>query len=360
MDNTSNQRVIMPPFHTKIHILGAGIGGLTLARCLGKRGVQSVVFEKNPSPARHNYGLSLREGTRKALGGVLGVQEGMLAGSVGIGKGGVREGGVRAHRGKLEALLRKGVDVRWGHVLGGIQTTDTNQVVLDFENGECVRSTCVVDATGVHSPVRKALLPGVKVDVLPYVVFRGTRRVEQTVFEKVYEERIGGGQVAELRVGEVLLQVSVNEFRADGEVDISYVYSRPARANDTLHRPDRKTDQADVISDAFYGEVTKLEGLEGLFGDAFEEGSVRKGRTLHWLMRDCLVPLSELKVLQSRGVWMLGDAAHALPILGGYGAEGAIGDAVALADALVEGRLMDFMRGGSESGRGVSRWGGKS
>lgn len=40
-----------------VNITGAGIAGLTLARSLKNLGVRSVVFEKNPNPARHNYGM---------------------------------------------------------------------------------------------------------------------------------------------------------------------------------------------------------------------------------------------------------------------------------------------------------------
>jgi hypothetical protein len=39
--------VVMRP-HPTIHIIGAGIGGLTLAKCLKNKGVQAIVFEKEP------------------------------------------------------------------------------------------------------------------------------------------------------------------------------------------------------------------------------------------------------------------------------------------------------------------------
>jgi 2-polyprenyl-6-methoxyphenol hydroxylase-like FAD-dependent oxidoreductase len=44
----------------KVHIVSAGIGGLTLARCLRKKRIKAIIFEKNASPARHNYGISLQ------------------------------------------------------------------------------------------------------------------------------------------------------------------------------------------------------------------------------------------------------------------------------------------------------------
>lgn len=55
-----------------IHIIGAGVSDLTIARCLRKRGIASVVFEKNPSPARHTYGITLREWAWRPLVEMLG------------------------------------------------------------------------------------------------------------------------------------------------------------------------------------------------------------------------------------------------------------------------------------------------
>jgi 2-polyprenyl-6-methoxyphenol hydroxylase-like FAD-dependent oxidoreductase len=53
---------------------------------------------------------------------------------------------------------------------------------------------------------------------------------------------------------------------------------------------------------------------------------------LHWLMRDILVPLDNLKSLVEKGVFMIGDAGHATPILGGEGVDSVIADAVELAE----------------------------
>jgi 2-polyprenyl-6-methoxyphenol hydroxylase-like FAD-dependent oxidoreductase len=59
-----------------IHIIGAGIAGLTLARCLKNKGIAAIVFEKNPSAAHHNYGISLQPRTWKALLKVLQIDDG--------------------------------------------------------------------------------------------------------------------------------------------------------------------------------------------------------------------------------------------------------------------------------------------
>ena len=342
-----------------IHIIGAGIGGLTLARCFKNRGIQAIIFEKNPSPAHHNYGISLQPWATKLLTTVLGIDESTFACRVAVDglKGGMGQvypshvsglgssKGVpellRAHRGRLEGLLREQLDVKWGHVLEEIETSSTAHT-LSFKDREKVDCNLVVDTSGVHSLIRKSLLPEVQLNVLPYVVFRGTRRIDGTEFKEIYEGHFKGGNVIEIKQGDTLLQIFINDYVQDSEaVDISYIFSRAARSesDDPLHRPDRALNQASDISEAFFAEVSKLRDLEQPFKDAFDEEKVRKGRTLHWLMRDVLVEKYELVRLanERNGVFFIGDAAHALPILGGEGACLAVRDAVELAGFIEDG-----------------------
>jgi 2-polyprenyl-6-methoxyphenol hydroxylase-like FAD-dependent oxidoreductase len=81
-------------------------------------------------------------------------------------------------------------------------------------------------------------------------------------------------------------------------------------------------------------EVGKLPELEHPFSDAFDVEYMRGDRILHWLMRDTLVPLDDLTRLAERRILLIGDAAHAMPILGGDGANATILDAVELAECI--------------------------
>ncbi|KAH7417297.1 hypothetical protein BKA64DRAFT_739837 [Cadophora sp. MPI-SDFR-AT-0126] len=351
-----------------IHIIGAGIGGLTLARCFKNRGIQAIIFEKNPSPAHHNYSISLQSWATQLLVKVLGIDEATFSRRVAVDglRGGQvypshvsslrnREGvpkPLRAHRGRLEGLLREELDVKWDHVLEGIEANGSGQTLTFKDKGQ-VDCGIVVDTSGVHSPIRRSLLPDVQLNVLPYVVFRGTRRVGGTSFREIYESFFKDGNVLETKHGETLLRIYINDYVQDSEaVDISYIYSRPSPSgsDDPLHRPDRAPNQATEISEAFFAEVSKLQNLEQPFKDAFDQENVRKGRTLHWLMRDVLVPREELLRLADagRGVILIGDAAHALPVLGGEVACFAARDAVELAGFVEEG-----MKAGMKAGRNL-------
>jgi 2-polyprenyl-6-methoxyphenol hydroxylase-like FAD-dependent oxidoreductase len=328
-----------------IHIIGAGIAGLTLARCLRNKGIAAIVFEKNPSAAHHNHGISLQPRAWKALLKMLQIDEGTFVKRVAVdgmingkgfvhpdnkGRGGGNEkdrvGPLRAHRGNLESLLRENVDVKWGHVLQDISSQGSEHI-LNFKNNEKVESAFVVDTSGVHSTIRKSLLPNSQLNVLPYVVFRGTRRLDQDTFRENYAPYFENGNMIETKKGDILLQIWVNSHQQDtGAV----VYSRPAQANDPLHRPGRGLDESVDIPSAFFTEVSQLSGLERPFQETFNGEAILDDRILHWLMRTVLVPLPELKRLSDKAVFLIGDSAHAMPILGGEGATVAIWDAVDL------------------------------
>jgi monooxygenase len=345
---TRKINVVMRALPT-INIVGAGIGGLTLARCLKNKGIHAVVFEKNSSPARHSYRFSLQARTCQALLKILGMDEitfferlavdGMdggrgLAYSESAGRSGASKSlpsAIRAHRGRLEGVLRESLDIRFDHVLESV-TTILSEHVMNLKEKDKIQSTFLVDTGGVHSPIRKSMLPESRLSILPYVVFKGTRHTRKATFKDHYEPRFEGGNMLEARKGDILLQLSINDRGDYGDgVDISYIYSRPAQQDDQLHQPKRQLQQAANIAKGFFAEVSKLE-LEQPFKDTFDVEKMRSDRILHWLMRDILVPLDDLEALADQGVLLIGDAPHATPILGGEGANSAIEDAIELAE----------------------------
>lgn len=340
-----------------ISIVGAGIGGLALARCLRNHGIPSVLYEKMSSAPRHHYGITLHASSYRPLLGVLNLDETTFRrrvavdGAVGgsgdinpqtvINPAAAKSHSFRAHRGRLEQLLREGLDIKWEHAIEEVEQTPSGTLLL-FQNGQRVESGYVISADGPHSRARQCLLPGTALDVLPIVAYNGRRRVGRAMFDDVYAPFMKRSNVQETRREDAVMNVSINVRTADF-VDMSWTYSRPARGpHDPLHRPNRSNAEATSIPNDLYDEISALSDLKPPFKDAFDVEKIRQDRVLHWLMRAGLVHLPDLQALARKGVFFIGDAIHAEPILGGEGANDAIIDGFGLADCIASSGVAEI------------------
>lgn len=332
-----------------ITITGGGLGGLALGRCLKQRGISSIIFERVSASPRHHYAMTLHPSAYRPLLKVLGIDETVFRNRVSVKKGAERApaqlqgdaganlgSSFRAHRATLEALLREGLDVQFEHSLESAKI-ENGHINLSFENGRKITCELLVVADGVHSAARKSLVPEAKLKVLPFVVFNGKRKIKRSHYDKLYATVLDETTTAEILIGDRLLQISVNEYNdKDDIVNLSYTYSRPANpAGDALHRPSRPLKGTSEIPSDFYEELAALR-VEQPFADMFDPTKIREKRVLHWLMRTSHVEKRELEGLAEKGVVMIGDAVHAEPILGGWGGNNALRDAVALADLIGE------------------------
>ena len=337
-------------------ILGAGLSGLTLGRCLRLKGISSVIYERAPSTTRNNYGITLQPWAYESLLGVLGMDEMTFRKHVavdsnrndGIGRLSPQDSGsrtaFRANRNKLELLLGEGQTIKLNHMLSSAKVSQSkDSVELQFENGLEIRPAVVVDALGVHSQLRKSLLPDAVPSVQAFAVFSGKRHVKSGLFKSTYARAFGGGNILvrhPSNTRDPRLEVSVNEYLSNGDVSISYVYSRAARyeagsSSDALYNPERLLTGATDIPEDFYDEVDDFitsHDVAQPFLDCFSSSRMRSDRLLHWLMRTVMVLKQDLLRLLSCGVVPLGDSVHAVPILGGHGANMAILDAIQVAN----------------------------
>ncbi len=231
-----------------ITIFGAGIGGLALGQCLRNEGITSILYEKvSSSSSRHNYGITLHQPASETLSNVLNLDSQTFRQRVAVdrsyhnGQGKVYapkygrteySTSFRANRSKLETLLREGLDIRWEHSLQDITPRLNNDraLSLTFQTGQTVTPpSLVIDALGVHSPLRKALLPNISPNILPYVVFSGKRRITRAAFQTTYAGAFSTGNCLDKNLqtnigDQVLLQININDHLPSGDVDISYIY----------------------------------------------------------------------------------------------------------------------------------------
>ncbi|KAL8933383.1 MAG: hypothetical protein Q9216_006392 [Gyalolechia sp. 2 TL-2023] len=347
----------MPP--CPITIVGAGLTGLTLGHCLKQFGIAAVVLERAPSPLRNNYTITLHPWAFQPLLSILKVNEELFREKLAIdlirqGHGEISDGAIapgiptdagssRCHRGRLERLLREGQDIRWDHTVQDV-TTSPQGIVVQLKDANPLNTDVLIGADGVHSQVRKSLAPKIELKVLPFVVFNGKRQFTKAEYQDLFSPKLSNQVMVHSRHKDIILETSINDYTSE-HVDISYTYSRPARKSDPLHRPDRPISGAADIPDEFYKELEDLKDLRPPFDIIFNSAEVRKDRVLHWLMRSSLGGPAEIDHLAKRGVLLVGDAVHAMPILGGEGANNAIKDGVDLAQHISNhgtGSLQDF------------------
>ncbi|MFD0304936.1 FAD-dependent oxidoreductase [Streptomyces sp. NPDC127119] len=333
---------------THVTIIGAGLGGLTLARVLHVHGIRATVYEAEASPTAraqggmldiHDYngqpaletaGLTdefrelILEG-REAIR-VLDVDGSVLFDKADDGTG-VRP---EVLRGELRQLLLDSLPagtVRWGHKVSGTRALGEGRHEVTFADGTTVDTGLLVGADGAWSRVRPLLTA-----ITPE--YAGMSFVETYLFDSetrhpASAKAVGGGSMFALTPGRAIL--AHRESRGTLHTYVMLSESREWFADIDFG------DSAGVtarIAREFAGWAPELTAL------------ITDGETA-----PVLRPLNALPVGHRwdrvPGVTLLGDAAH-LSVPNGEGANLAMYDGAELGKALaarpddVEGALAEY------------------
>ncbi|MEU5257977.1 NAD(P)/FAD-dependent oxidoreductase [Amycolatopsis sp. NPDC021455] len=320
--------------HTPVTIIGAGLGGLTLARVLHVHGIPAVVHEAEPSPmARtqggmldiHDYngqlaveaaglmtefrGLVL-EG-RQAMR-VLGRDGTVLAEQPDDGTGGRPE----VQRGDLRRMLLDALPdgiVHWGHKVTGARALGGGRHEVTFADGSTEVTGLLVGADGAWSRIRP-LLTAAKPE------YAGEAFVEIYLFDAdtrhpVAAKTVGGGSL--------MAPASGREIHAHRESDDTlHVYvslARPLEWFAAIDFTDAAAATARVAAE-FDGWAPELTVL------------ITEGDTAPVLRPHYTLPIGH-RWDRVPGVTLVGDAAHLMPA-NGEGANLAMLDGAELGLAL--------------------------
>ncbi|GAA2323316.1 FAD-dependent monooxygenase [Streptomyces kunmingensis] len=327
-----------PTPHHPIAVIGAGLGGLTLARVLHVNGVSCTLFDLDASAdARHQGGmLDLHEETAQAALRAAGLYEEFRAIVLPGGEesrmidpdGTLRrhdtddgEGGrPEVNRADLRRILLDSLPegtIRWGAKVTAAEPADIpGRHLVTLADGSRFTTDLLIGADGAWSRVRPLLtgarpaytgISFVETDVMP-----GTERYEELA------AFIGGGSSFTLGDGKGLL----THREGDGRIHTYVAVKAPEEWLGTLDFTGTGAARAAVLA-LFDGWD---ERLRALIADAAGELTPRLIHALPVGADWDRVP----------GVTLLGDAAHLMSPFAGEGANLAMFDGAELARAIVE------------------------
>ncbi|MFE4860502.1 FAD-dependent oxidoreductase [Streptomyces sp. NPDC056670] len=317
-----------------VTIIGAGLGGLTLARVLHVHGIAATVYEAEASPAARAQGgmLDIHDDSGQPALAAAGltdefralVLEGREATRV-LGTDGAvlfeddsTRGRPEVLRGELRRILLDSLPegtVRWGHKVSGVRSLGEGRHEVGFADGGTVVTSLLVGADGAWSRVRPLLS-----DATPE--YTGRSFVETYLFDAdtrhpATAKAVGAGSMFALAPGR-----GIQAHRENGGTLHTYVaLTEPQSWFAAVDFADPASAAARIARE-FAGWAPELTAL------------ITDGETAPVLRTLNALPIDH-SWDRVPGVTLLGDAAH-LAAPNGEGANLAMLDGAQLARAIAE------------------------
>ncbi|QMV53897.1 FAD-dependent oxidoreductase [Ewingella americana] len=320
-----------------IAIVGAGLGGLTLARVLLLHGITATIYEAEASADARSQGgmLDIHDYNGQPALQAAGlfeqfqaiIQRGAQAsrvldkhGKVLLDEPDEGDGGrPEVHRGDLRQILLDSLPegmIRWGHKVTSVAPLGSGQHQLTFANGSTLVTDILVGADGAWSKVRPLLSPAKP--SYAGVTFIETYLHHANVDHPASAAAVGDGSLFALEPGRGILA----HCEGNGTLHAYTALTQPETWLTSVDFADPQKAKAQVAAEF----ADWAPELTALITDGEKDAVVRAMYVL---------PVDH-QWQRVAGVTLLGDAAHLMSPFAGEGANLAMFDGAELARAIVE------------------------